>query len=106
MDFLIVLVELISHTTTEKGLTIQIRLDTNTYNNCHWIADIIFKEDTVQMDVRHSAENLSMFCRLAMNRADLAIQDLASVRRAAKFGVGYLKGVLGKIFLRKNVKTF
>jgi hypothetical protein len=33
-------------------------------------------------------------------------RGLASVRRAATFGIGYLKGILGKIFLKKDVKSF
>lgn len=77
-------------------------------NNCHWQVDVIYGEDTVQMDVGHSAENLGIFRRLAMNMTVIADPErgLASVRRAATFGVGYLKGILGKIFLEKNVKSF
>jgi predicted transposase YbfD/YdcC len=77
-------------------------------NNCHWQVDVIFEEDKVQMDVGHSAENLGIFRRLAMNMAVIADPErgLASVRRAATFGIGYLKGILGKIFLKKNVKSF
>lgn len=77
-------------------------------NNCHWQVDVIFGEDRVQMDVGHSAENLGIFRRLAMNMAVIADPErgLASVRRAATFGTGYLKGILSKIFLKRSVKSF
>ena len=77
-------------------------------NNCHWLADVIFREDQAQTDVGHSAENMSIFRRLAMNMAVIADPDrgMASIRRAAAFGAGYLKGVLAKIFLKKDVKSF
>ena len=77
-------------------------------NNCHWQVDVIFGEDAVQMDVGHSAENLGIFRRLAMNMAVIADPErgLASVRRAATFGTGYLKGILSKIFLKRSVKFF
>lgn len=77
-------------------------------NNCHWQVDVIFGEDAVQMDVGHSAENLGIFRRLAMNMAVIADPErgLASVRRASTFGTGYLKGILSKIFLKRSVKSF
>jgi predicted transposase YbfD/YdcC len=77
-------------------------------NNCHWVADVIFKEDLAQTDVGHSAENMSTFRRLGMNMAVIADPErgMASIRRAAAFGAGYLKGILGKIFLKKDVKSF
>lgn len=73
-------------------------------NNCHWELDVIFQEDRVQMDVGNSAENLGIFRRLAMNMAAIVDPDrgLASVRRAAAFGNGYLKGLLAMIFLDRN----
>ncbi len=73
-------------------------------NNCHWEVDVIFREDAVRMDVGNSAENLGIFRRLAMNMAVVADPDrgLASVRRAATFGGGYLKGLLAKIFLNRK----
>jgi predicted transposase YbfD/YdcC len=73
-------------------------------NNCHWELDVIFQEDEVQMDVGHSAENLGIFRRLAMNMAAIVDPErgLASVRRAATFGTGYLKGLLAVIFLDRK----
>jgi predicted transposase YbfD/YdcC len=71
-------------------------------NQCHWIADVIFKEDAILMDRGHSAENLGLFRRLAMNMAAVVDPErgLASVRRAATFGAGYLKGILATFFCR------
>jgi predicted transposase YbfD/YdcC len=72
-------------------------------NKCHWVADVIFGEDWAQANRGHSAENLGIFRRIAMNIAASADPErgLASVRRAAAFGPGYLKGILAKIFSRK-----
>ncbi|MGA8163406.1 MAG: hypothetical protein WB791_00080 [Waddliaceae bacterium] len=51
---------------------------------------------------------MSIFRRLAMNMAAIADPErgIASIRRAAAFGAGYLKGILGKIFLKKDVESF
>lgn len=77
-------------------------------NHCHWIADVIYAEDEGQTDIGYSAENMGIFRRLAMNMAVIADPErgMASTRRAATFGSGYLKGILGKIFLKKDVKSF
>ncbi len=72
----------------------------NIENKCHWVADVIFEEDDNIMDRGNSAENMGLFRRLAMNMAAIADPErgLASVRRAATFGAGYLKGILAIIF--------
>ncbi|CAM0117584.1 hypothetical protein RSOCI_04475 [Rhabdochlamydiaceae symbiont of Dictyostelium giganteum] len=72
-------------------------------NQCYLIADVIFEEDDNLMDSGNSAENLELFRRLAMNMAAVADPErgLASVRRAARFGTGYLKGFLATIFCSK-----
>lgn len=77
-------------------------------NSCHWIADVIFREDMAQADRGNSAENLGIFRRLAMNIASIVDpkRGLASVRTTAAFGTDYLKGILSKIFLRKMVSNF
>lgn len=77
-------------------------------NRCHWIADVIFEEDAALTDRGHSAENMGLFRRLAMNMATIADPErgLASVRRAAAFGSGYLKGVLAMFFCTKASKNF
>ena len=77
-----------------------IRQHWNIENKCHWIADVIFKEDDILMDRGHSAENLGLFRRLAINIAAVADPErrLAAVRRAATFGMGYLKEILAIFF--------
>ena len=77
-------------------------------NRCHWVADVIFEEDDVLMDRGNSAENMGLFRRLAMNMAAVADPErgLASVRRAATFGVGYLKGILARFFCSNVSKKF
>lgn len=73
-------------------------------NNCHWKLDVIFQEDAAQVDVGNSAENMGIFRLLALNIAAVVDPDrgLTSVRRAATFGSGYLKGLLAKTFLSKK----
>jgi hypothetical protein len=80
----------------------------NIENRCHWIADVIFKEDDILMDRGNSAENLGLFRRLAMNMAAVADPErgLAAVRRAATFGVGYLKGILATFFCQNISNNF
>jgi predicted transposase YbfD/YdcC len=77
-------------------------------NNCHWVADVIFEEDENLMDRGNSAENMGLFRRLAMNIAAVADpqRGLASVRRAATFGTGYLRGILAIIFCSKVSNNF
>ena len=69
-------------------------------NNCHWVADVIFGEDMALANRGYAAENLGVFRRLAMNMAAIVDPErgLASVRRAAAFGTGYLKGILATFF--------
>lgn len=77
-------------------------------NNCHWVADVIFGEDMGVANRGHTAEKLGLFRRLAMNIAALVDPErgLASVRRAAAFGPGYLKGILSTIFCSEVSKNF
>lgn len=73
-------------------------------NNVHWIADVIFLEDSAKANVGHSAENMGIIRRLAMNMA-FSIdpqRGMASIRRAAKFAEFYMKGLLAKVFLNKK----
>lgn len=76
-------------------------------NNCHWVADVIFREDSVLSKAGYSAMNLGLIRRLVMNIAVITDpkRGLASSRRCAAFGNGYLKGVLGKLFCHKYDKT-
>jgi hypothetical protein len=77
-------------------------------NRCHWVADVIFEEDNALTDIGHSAENMGLFRRLSMNMAAIVDPErgLASVRRAAAFGTGYLQGILAMFFCSKVSKDF
>lgn len=77
-------------------------------NHCHWVLDVIFREDDILADRGHSAENLGLFRRLAMNMAAVVDPErgLTSVRRAATFGSGYLKGMLARFFCSNVSKIF
>lgn len=77
-------------------------------NNCHWVVDVIFGEDMALANRGYAAENLGLFRRLAMNMAAIVDPErgLASVRRAAAFGPGYLKGILSTIFCCGMSKKF
>lgn len=97
-----------SRRASSKDFAKWIRQHWHIENKCHWIADVIFNEDNILMDRGNSAENLGLFRRLAMNMAAVADPErgLAAVRRAATFGVGYLKGVLATFFCQKVSKQF
>jgi predicted transposase YbfD/YdcC len=77
-------------------------------NKCHWVADVIFEEDYILADRGNSAENMGLFRRLAMNMSAVVDPErgLASVRRVATFGAGYLKGILAMFFCSKESKHF
>lgn len=97
-----------SRRASAKDFSKWIRQHWNIENKCHWIADVIFKEDDILMDRGNSAENLGLFRRLAMNMATVADPErgLAAVRRAATFGVGYLKGILATFFCQNMSNNF
>ena len=69
---------------------------------------MIFEEDDNLMDRGNSVENMGLFRRLAIKMAAVADpqRGLASVRRAATFDVGYLKGILETIFCSEMSKIF
>ena len=69
---------------------------------------MIFEEDNALTDRGYSAENMGLFRRLAMNMAVIVDPErgIASVRRAAAFGDGYLKGILATFFCQKVSKIF
>ncbi len=91
-----------------KNFAKWIRQHWHVENCCHWVADVIFGEDDVLMDRGNSAENLGLFRRLAMNMAAIVDPErgLASVRRAATFGTGYLKGLLARFFCSNVSRNF
>jgi len=61
-----------SRKATASNFSIWVREHWGVENSCHWIADVIFSEDKAKTDIGHSAENMSIFRRLAMNMAVIA----------------------------------
>jgi predicted transposase YbfD/YdcC len=69
-------------------------------NNLHWVADVVFKEDASLGDTGHSAENMSLIRRLAMNIIQVfdGERGISAARRCATHSPEYLRGLLGKVF--------
>ena len=69
-------------------------------NNLHWVADVVFKEDASLGDTGHSAENMSLIRRLAMNIIQVfdGERGVSAARRYATHCPEYLRGLLGKVF--------
>lgn len=76
-------------------------------NKLHWVADVIFREDEATNKVGHSAENLTLVRRLAMNIVNVfdTSSGLATARRFATHQPEYLKGLLVRVF-KKAIKSF
>lgn len=71
-------------------------------NSLHYVADVIFSEDASLSDVGYSAENMSLIRRLAMNviRTFDPGRSIADARRNATYAPDYLRGLLGKMFVK------
>lgn len=71
-------------------------------NPLHWVLDVIFKEDAAQAKVGFIAENMAFFRRLAMNVIKTVdpSRGFATARKCCAFEPNYLRGVLGKVFVR------
>jgi predicted transposase YbfD/YdcC len=71
-------------------------------NNLHWVADVVFMEDKAKNKKGHSAENMALLRRLAMNAVNYCDpgNGLAAARTFAKLAPEYLEGLLAKLFLR------
>lgn len=69
-------------------------------NSLHHIVDVVFGEDASLSDCGHSAENISLIKRLAMNIVQLVdpTRGMTNARRSAAFEPKYLRGLLGKVF--------
>ena len=68
----------------------------------HYIMDVIFREDASLSDVGHSAENMSLIRRLAINVIKTCdpSRGIADARRNATYEPNYLRGLLGKMFVK------
>lgn len=71
-------------------------------NGLHHIMDVVFKEDASLSDMGHSAENMSLIRRLAMNIIKTFDPEraVADARRGATHEPNYLRGLLGKVFVK------
>lgn len=71
-------------------------------NSLHWVADVVFNEDASLARADHAAENMSLIRRLAMNIIHVVDPErgMADARRNAKFAPSYLRGLLGKMFIK------
>lgn len=72
-------------------------------NNLNHILDVIFEEDASMSDSGHSAENMALIRRLAMNVVRVLDpldpkRGMATARRSAMLEPRYLRGLLGRLF--------
>ena len=68
----------------------------------HHIMDVAFKEDGSLGDAGYSAENMSLIRRLALNVVKTYDpgRGMADARRSATYEPKYLRGLLGKMFVK------
>jgi predicted transposase YbfD/YdcC len=68
----------------------------------HYVMDVVFEEDASLGDSGSSAENMSLIRRLAGNviRMFDPNRGLTSARRCATYEPAYLRGLLGKVFVK------
>ena len=68
----------------------------------HYVMDVVFEEDASLGDSGSSAENMSLIRRLAGNIIHMYDSDrgVASARRCATHEPNYLRGLLGKVFIK------
>ena len=71
-------------------------------NGLHYVMDVIFREDASLSDIGYSAENMSLIRRLASNviKTFDPGRGIADARRNATFEPKYLRGLLGKMFVK------
>lgn len=68
----------------------------------HHIMDVVFREDASLGDIGYSAENMALIRRLAANviRTFDPNRGIADARRNATYEPNYLRGLLGKMFIK------
>lgn len=78
-------------------------------NGLHWCMDVVFCEDASQANVRHAAENLATFRRMALSliRQDVGGRSgVAQRRRAAAWDDRHAIRILCRLFADKNATPF
>lgn len=68
-------------------------------NSCHWVLDVVFREDDCRLRVGNAAENMSTLRRLAMN----LLRREKSDKRGVK--VKQLKAALNEKYLLKVLRS-
>lgn len=71
-------------------------------NPLHWVLDVIFKEDDAKAKAGFIAENMAFFRRLSMNiiKTIDPVRGFTAARKCCTYEPKYLRGLLGKIFVR------
>ena len=89
-----------SRTGTPEQFANWIRSHWDIENGLHYIADVVFAEDASLADTGHSAENMALLRRLAMNIIKTVDpkRGMADARRNAAFEPSYLRGLLSRLF--------
>lgn len=72
-------------------------------NGCHWVMDVVFREDAQLANTGYTAENMALLRRTCMNIVKTfdPQRGLADARRNAMYEPDYLKGLLSKLFSKK-----
>ena len=68
-------------------------------NTCHWVLDVVFREDDCRLRIGHAAENMSLLRRLAMNLLRREKSDKRGVQ------VKRLKAALDEKYLLKVLRS-
>jgi len=92
-----------SRTGTPEQFANWIRSHWDIENGLHYVADVVFEEDASLANTGHTAENMGLFRRLAMNIIKTVDpkRGLADARRNAAFEPNYLRGLLSSLFVGK-----
>lgn len=71
-------------------------------NGCHWVMDVIFREDAQLANTGYTAENMAILRRICMNIVKVfdPQRGLADARRNAMYEPDYLKGLLSRLFAK------
>lgn len=68
-------------------------------NSCHWVLDVVFREDYSRVRVGHAAENLARLRKMAHN----LLQQDRTVKRGVK--TKRLRAALDESYLLKLLQT-
>jgi len=91
-----------SRKATAKQFSKWIREHWGIENSLHYVMDVVFQEDASLADVGYSAENMALIRRLANNiiKTFDSKRGITDARRNATYEPNYLRGLLGKMFVK------